>query len=60
MKRTKNMIYQPTIESRELELYAENHAHLYMLSIDPLLHSLAKNTTPAPMSRTVRQMPITA
>lgn len=42
MKRTKNMIYQPSIESRELELYAENHAHLYMLRIDPLLHSLAK------------------
>ena len=42
MKRTKNMIYKPSIESRELALYATNTARLYDYYIVPVVRNLAK------------------
>ena len=42
MKRTKNMVIRETIESRELELYAENDGKLYFSMIVPAVKNLAK------------------
>ena len=48
MKRTKNMIYNLTVESRELFLYATNDGNLYRQMITPIinnLHTKAKKGT---------------
>lgn len=45
MKRTKNMIYKPTIESNELFLYATNDGDLYRSMICPIIASLKKKAT---------------
>ncbi len=42
MKHTKNMIYSPSIESRELTLYATNDGRLYDYRIVPVVRNLAK------------------
>lgn len=42
MKRTKNMIYKPTVESRELVLYATNTGDLYRGQITAVIKNLAK------------------
>jgi hypothetical protein len=42
MKRTKNMVYSPSIESRELTLYATNYGRLYDYRIVPVVRNLAK------------------
>ena len=42
MKRTKNMIYKPSIESRELLVYAENCGGLFEELIQPAIDNLAK------------------
>lgn len=42
MKRTKNMIYKESIESRELTLYAENDSRVYFNAIVPTVKNLAK------------------
>lgn len=42
MKRTKNMIYNETTESRELLLYATNDGNLYRQMITPVIASLRK------------------
>ena len=42
MKRTKNMIYRETTESRELFLYATNDDELYRQMITPIIENLKK------------------
>ena len=42
MKRTKNMIYKPTTESRELFLFATNDGDIYRRMTTPTLNSLKK------------------
>jgi hypothetical protein len=42
MKRTKNMIYKETTESRELFLYATNNGELYRRSISPIIENMKK------------------
>ena len=42
MKRTRNMVYKPTEESRELMLYAINNGELYRRQITPVINSLRK------------------
>lgn len=42
MNRTKNMFYKPSIESRELTLYATNDGRLYDYRIVPVVRNLAK------------------
>ena len=42
MKRTKTMVYKPTVESRELMLYAINNGDLYRRQILPVINSLRK------------------
>ena len=42
MKRTKNMEYTQSIESRELTLYATNDGRLYDYMIVPIVRNLAK------------------
>ena len=42
MKRTKSMIYNETVESRELFLYATNDGQLYRQMITPVINSLRK------------------
>lgn len=42
MKRTKSMIYNETVESRELFLYATNDGNLYLQMITPTIKSLRK------------------
>lgn len=42
MKRTKNMIYNPTEESRELYLVATNESKLYFSMILPIIKNLSK------------------
>lgn len=42
MKRTKNMIYKETTESRELFLYATNDGNLYRQMITPAINNLKK------------------
>ena len=42
MKRTKNMIYKETEESRELFLYATNNGKLYRRMIENVLDNLEK------------------
>lgn len=42
MKRTKNMIYKETEESRELFLYATNDGELYRRMISPTIANLRK------------------
>lgn len=42
MKRTKNMVYSPSIESRELTLYATNDGRLYDYMIVPAVRNLAR------------------
>lgn len=42
MKRTKNMIYNPTTEANELFLYATNDGKLYRRMIENILNSLEK------------------
>jgi len=42
MERTKNMVYRPSIESRELTLYATNDGRLYDYRIVPVVRNLAK------------------
>jgi hypothetical protein len=42
MKRTKNMVYNPTEEARELFLYAVNNGNLYRRMIENVLDSLEK------------------
>lgn len=41
-KRTKNMIYKETVESRELFLYAVNSGDLYRRIITPTIKCLRK------------------
>ena len=42
MKRTKNMIYKETEESRELFLYATNNGKLYRSMVENVLDNLEK------------------
>lgn len=42
MKRTKNMVYNPTEESKELFLYAINNHSLYRRMIENVLNNLEK------------------
>ena len=42
MKRTKNMVYKETTESRELFLYATNDGNLYRQMATPIIESLKK------------------
>lgn len=42
MKRTRNMIYKETQESRELFLYAVNSGELYQMMIESVIKSLRK------------------
>lgn len=42
MKRTKSMIYNETVESRELFLYATNDGRLYRQMITPVINNLRK------------------
>lgn len=42
MKHTKNMIYVPSQEARELTLYAANSSDIYFRNIKPVVASLAK------------------
>ncbi len=42
MKRTKNMVYHETEESRELFLYATNDGDLYRSMISPIIANLKK------------------
>ena len=42
MKRTKTMVYKPTVESRELMLYAINNGELYRRQITPVINCLRK------------------
>ena len=42
MKRTKNMIYNETTESRELFLYATNDGNLYRQMVMPIIENLRK------------------
>lgn len=42
MKRTKSMIYNPTVESRELVLYATNTGELYRGQTAAVIKNLAK------------------
>lgn len=42
MKRTKNMIYNPTVESQELFLYTVNDGYLYEHQIMPIVNNLRK------------------
>ena len=42
MKRTKNMVYRPTTESRELELYVVNCGKMYETIIVPTIENLKK------------------
>jgi hypothetical protein len=42
MKRTKNMIYKETVESRELFLYTVNDGYLYEHTITYIIKSLEK------------------
>ena len=42
MKRTKNMVYAPSTESRELFLYATNDGDLYRSMISPVIASMKK------------------
>lgn len=42
MKRTSNMAYHETDESRELELYTTNNGGLYRQMITPIINSLRK------------------
>lgn len=42
MKRTKSMVYSPSIESRELTLYATNDGRLYDYWIVPIVRNLAR------------------
>lgn len=42
MKRTKNMIYKETTESRELFLYATNDGNLYRQMATPIINNLRK------------------
>lgn len=43
MKRTKNMVYRETVESRELFLYSINNNNVYCKAIAPVLKSLNKH-----------------
>lgn len=42
MKRTKNMVYNPTEESRELFLYAVNDGEVYRGMVNAVLNSLER------------------
>ena len=42
MKRTKNMIYNPTTEANELFMYATNNGKLYRRMIENILNNLEK------------------
>lgn len=42
MKHTKNMVYKPTTESRELFLYATNDGDLYRQMICPIIDNLKR------------------
>lgn len=42
MKRTKNMVYAPTTEARELFLYATNDGDLYRSMVSPIIASMKK------------------
>ena len=42
MKRTKNMIYNPTTEAHELFLYATNDGKLYRQMITPIIENIRK------------------
>lgn len=42
MKKTKNMYYEPTTESRELFLYATNDGDLYRQMVTPLINAMRK------------------
>lgn len=42
MKRTKNMVYNITEESRELFLYATNDGDLYRHMVTPIINNLRK------------------
>lgn len=42
MKRTKNMVYHETTESRELFLYATNDGELYRSMISPIIANMKK------------------
>lgn len=45
MKRTKNMIYKETEESRELFLYATNDGNIYRSMVTPIINNLKKKAT---------------
>lgn len=45
MKRTKNMIYHETTESRELFLYATNDGDLYRQMVIPIIENLKKKAS---------------
>ena len=42
MKRTRNMYYKETVESRELTLYAENDSRIYHSNIVPVIENLTR------------------
>lgn len=42
MKRTKSMVYNESVESHELALFAENTEQIYFSSILPTVRNLAK------------------
>lgn len=42
MKRTKNMVYNPTTESHELFLYATNDGSIYRQMVTPIINNLRK------------------
>ena len=42
MKRTKSMVYTPSIEARELTLYAINDGRLYDYWMVPIVRNLAR------------------
>ena len=43
MKRTKNMVFTPSAESRELFLYASNNSAIYFSRILPIVKNLKKH-----------------
>lgn len=45
MKRTKSMIYNETVESRELFLYATNDGELYRQMITPVINNLRRKAS---------------
>jgi hypothetical protein len=42
MKRTKNMVYNPTTESNELFLYATNDGNIYRRMVSPIIDNMKR------------------